>query len=304
MRTNVGHVDDHIDGFVTPATIAVAPMNATFGASVTPIGPAQSLDEVPMPSIRHLYKTLGAVLLRGFTVEMGQFDRFAGHFIGETIVNGNGTRENVVPGRQIQTVNGGNDSIPLHAEMAYSPLRPDVVCFYCIQAPAPMTGETLLCDGIDLWNKMPAHLRAMFDRALIRYQFRSSRAIAVQLNGHLSRLAADPRVRTYQAHDDGTADLEFVTPAVQKVRHGDFRAFANSVVVEPESASVEGVGPIDLATRQELFAISVGLSHRIAWHAHDVLVVDNSRIMHGRRRIVMNDGRRIVIKMGWHSDES
>lgn len=283
----------------TGAACPVVPLTTGFGAIVGAGDSNHGLDGVPAADVRRLYARHGVVLLRGFGADTRQFDRFACHFIDECVVNGNAARADVAPDRGIQTVNSGNSAIALHAEMAYGPFRPDVLCFHCMQPPAPKSGETLLCDGIELWRRLPSHLHDLFAQASIRYSMRRNRMIALQARGQAARLARDPRVRLFALHDDGTADLDFVTPAVEPVRCGAGRAFANSVIVEAESASFEGGGAIDAAVRQELFVVSNALAHRLAWESGDVLIVDNSRIMHGRRKIVANDGRKIALKMGW-----
>jgi alpha-ketoglutarate-dependent taurine dioxygenase len=275
------------------------PMTSSFGMVLVAGHRDARLDEAPVCEVRRLYTTHGVALLRGFATDASQFDRLASQFVAEPVVNGNATRVDVVPERAIQTVNSGTDAIPLHAEMAYSPFRPDVLCFHCLQRPAIRTGETLLCDGVELWQKMPPHLRTIFEEAQIRYSFRRNRMLAVQAQGQRDRLASDRGVKSHVAHPDGTIDLEFVAPAVHTTRHGGARAFANSVIVEADSASFDGGGPISDAVRRELAIFGASLSYRLAWENGDVLVIDNSRVMHGRRRLAPDDGRKIVLKMGW-----
>lgn len=281
------------------APFATSPMSDEFGVLIESRVQHERLDDLSARDIWPLYSQHGAVLIRGFHPDTAAFDRFTSQFIAEFVVNGSIARADVAPDRGIQTVNSGYAPIPLHAEMAYSPFRPDLLCFHCMQQPAPGTGETLLCDGIHLWNCMPPNLKDTFGDAFVRYSMRSNRMIAVQAHGHIGRLTGDARVRLFRLNQDGTSDLDFVTPAVLPTRHGHAPAFANSVIVEAESASLEGIGPIDPAVRQELFVVSNALAYRLAWRTGDVLLVDNSRIMHGRRKIAVDDGRRIAIRMGW-----
>jgi len=282
--------DDHL--------VALEPMADAFGVVAT-ANTACPLEQLSSNHVKRLYATHGAVLLRGFEVTLDTFDRFVSRFIGDAIVNGSSVRASIGPDRAIQTVNSGNSPIALHAEMAYGPFRPDVLCFFCIQQPTSRGGETLLCDGVELWARMPGHLRTVFESTPLRFSFSRNRMIAEQAERQDERLLADERVKSYRRHDDGTMDLEFVVPAVQPTRHGGRRAFANSLIVEAESASLEGVGPIPDDVRLQLFALSIELSHPLAWRTGDVLILDNSRMMHGRRKIAHGDDRTIVLKMGW-----
>lgn len=279
--------------------ITPAPLAETFGLLLRSPDPVRALDTLADEAVIEAYVRTGAVLFRGFRTTLETFDRFTSRFLQACVVNGNETRRDVVPARQIQTVNAGCEPIALHAEMGYSPIRPDLLFFHCLTPPQRGSGETLLCDGVDAWNRMAPHLRTPFEQSPIRYHFARSHLLGAQLQSHEARLAADPGVRHYERHADGSVDLDFVVPAARPSLHGAGLAFANSVIVEAASASFDSGVPIARELRLELFAFTTKMSHRLHWEEGDILMLDNSRIMHGRNRIQPGDTRSIVVRMGW-----
>lgn len=276
-------------------------LTPAFGVLLAVTRPNSSLDELSIADVQAHCRSSGAVLVRGFEHDVGAFDRLTSHLLAECVVNGNTTRADVATANGIQTVNSGTDAIALHAEMAYSPVRPDVLCFYCVRPPQQRGGETMLCDGVELLTRMPPHLRRRFETTRVVYRFERSRMLAVQCRGHEATVKRDHRVRLFRQHEDGTVDVEFVVEAIEKTRYGGALAFANSVIVEANSAAYEDGAEITPAVRRELFALAAASSHKVMWQAGDVLVVDNSRVMHGRRRIAAGDHRQILLKMGWET---
>jgi alpha-ketoglutarate-dependent taurine dioxygenase len=270
-----------------------------FGVIVQPARAGDPLGMLPDADIWSCYETAGAVLFRGFTTDLDGFPAFTSRFIGEPLVNGNTSREDVVETQRIQTVNAGHDLIPLHAEMAYGPMRPDVLFFWCLAPPPPGSGETLVCDGVDVWHRMPSALRKRFDGRRVVYTFTRSRMIAIQSAGHESRLAADARVIHQRRHEDGTMDLVFTDSVVTPTRHDGRPAFANSLIVERDSATFDDGEPIDMGLRRDVFDCTARAAHRITWRLGDILMIDNSRVMHGRRQTQPAASRRIVLQMGW-----
>lgn len=257
-----------------------------------------SLADLEDTDVREHYVTQGAVLFRGFRTDMDAFDGFTSRFLADCVTNGNDTREAVAGYTHIQSVNSGSQHISLHSEMAYSPLRPDIVFFYCVEPPTKAGGATLLCDGIAVWRRMKPATRTLFEKKKIRYRFIRSQLLGSQIQDSEAELKGHQGVALYQRHADGTADMDFIVPASQPAKHAEALAFANSVIVEDASASWEDGSAITRDLRLELFELTVRLSHRVAWRAGDILMIDNSRLMHGREAIAPGDGRRIVIKMG------
>ena len=63
--------------------------------------------------------------------------------------------------KNIRDVDLGTDAHTLHSEGSYSPVSPEIIWFYCNISP-DKGGETILCDGIKLWNLLSSNSKAFF----------------------------------------------------------------------------------------------------------------------------------------------
>ena len=275
------------------------PLTRTFGAVVASATPSSRLTALDAGEVAALYRSSGAVLFRGFPVDVDDFADFSARFTAGFVVNGEATREYVSEEERIQTVNAGHQLIPLHAEMGYSPFRPDLIWFYCA-VPPRAEGQTMLCDGVEAWERLDPELRETFRTKRVRYVFSRTRAVAQGFERAWAeeRLRAAEGVRSYRFHDDGSLDMEYVVTAAPPARHRDAPAFANSVIVEDRRVSFEDGSPITRPVRLELFELTARLAYMHTWRAGDVLMIDNSRVMHGRAPFGKDDDRRILVRMG------
>ena len=105
-----------------------------------------------------LYKTHGALLLRGFGADLAQFKAFARQFCSSAVVNESPGRTLLDPDAAIYSVDGGSNAFSLHPELSREPWKPDLAMFGCLSAPGA-GGQTTLCDGIELVRALPAEVR-------------------------------------------------------------------------------------------------------------------------------------------------
>ena len=59
----------------------------------------------------------------------------------------------------------------LHSEASFSPSWPEIVWFYCQEAPS-YKGETTICDGIKLWDSLSLETKNFFLANPIKYQLK------------------------------------------------------------------------------------------------------------------------------------
>jgi len=279
----------------------VASLTPTFG-SIIEADQSTNLCDVSSSDVIEQFTKTGAVLLRGFGLEGDQFTDFSERFGSEFLINGNTTRETVSTDRKTQTVNSGTGLIPPHAEMAYSPFRPDILWFQCL-TPASGGGATFLCDGEHIWNRMKPAMRSIFEDQKIKYIFPNlnyqwlSLFIGKDCDGPSigTTLASIPGL-VYMVNSDQTITIEYSISAINRTKYGAAEAFANSVIVEETSSHFEDGTPIPQSLRLELFALACQRAFYLKWHPGDILMVDNSRIMHGREPFGDNS-RRIHVRL-------
>jgi hypothetical protein len=214
-------------------------------------------------------------------------------------------------GGAAQLVDAGIHAVGLHCENGNSPFWPDLTWFYCEEAPRK--SQTTICDGEAVLAKLSADCRAFFEENDIRY----SRTVAgdkwrrlvchytpgmddpaaVQIDDLLAIVRDDPHTRiTYQPAND-SIHYAFSVSAIQRSSFSQRPAFANSILgpsynyETPVIDTVSGA-PIPEAFLTEVAEVSERCTRTVGWRDHDLVMIDNRRVMHGREAIT--DSRRRI----------
>ncbi|CAB3746818.1 TauD/TfdA family dioxygenase [Paraburkholderia humisilvae] len=248
----------------------------------------------------------GYLVLRGFQHGIDAFSR---------LVRATSTTISLDPARRFdgdtaQKVDAGYDRVGLHCENGNSPFWPDLCWFYCQTAPA-RGSQTTVCDGKAVYRQMTAAQKAAFDAQDIVYARRvdeqrwktyAFHALASQGQhlactkdatfGHLLSLTQGRTGTRLTLNDDGSVRYRFQVPAVRASHINPHLThnFANSLFgpsnhyEKPEITFANG-GAIPQALLVELEALCERFTAEIGWQTGDVVLIDNTRVMHGRRAI-------------------
>ena len=268
-----------------------------------------SLLDLPADAIETLYKRHGALLFRGFGGGVETLGSFAGRFCATSVMNESPDRHLFDRDANIQSVNGGADAFPLHPELSREPWKPDVCFFHCLKAPAS-GGETTVCDGVELVRRLPAAVRdGLSGRRFVylqpmppwhlKFWFGTETPEAAQLtrppahvpyyflriNGHLVRAFNRPALHRPLFTDEPAFGSFLLFARYQNGRY-DFPILDDGYAVPHEW--VEAVKEV-----------SDRLTVPVKWRKGDLLMLDNSRFMHGRNAIVDTSERLIASYFGY-----
>ena len=145
----------------------IDPARARNYVSILPAAGDDRLCSLNPDDIKTLFRDNGALLLRGFQLELAAFTDFSSHFCSRFVRNESGKRLNISGDGTTQTVNLGQEAFPLHPELSRVPWRPDIAWFACASPPTT-GGETLLCDGVPVVKKLHAETRRfLMNRSLL-----------------------------------------------------------------------------------------------------------------------------------------
>ncbi len=254
----------------------------------------------------------GWALLRGECGEAQQFDGLLECFLDK--VTFDPARSSA--SQKTQKVDSGTGPIGLHIENGNTPLPPDIIAFHCLHA-SRMGSETTVCDGLELWGRLPTRLRAVFSKPITvrrtlpatiwkRYvatalgQVDHELITPQELHGFLKQIRGQSGV----LNNDGSLDYSLALSAVREDNMSGAKAFANALMgpsfnyEKPTYCTIDGA-QIGQDVIDELCELAEPLVHEISWQAGDVLLIDNKRVMHGRRAIVGPASERIInIGMG------
>ena len=255
--------------------------------------------------IVELYKAHGALLFRSFGIDTPQFGRFVKQFCATAVVNESPGRAAVDATANIHTVDGGTGAFSLHPELSREPWKPDVAFFACLSAPS-RGGQTTICDGVALVRALPKELRRLMERRRLLYIKPTWPTLLDYWLGTPTpsdgQLASPPPECPYffrRFPDTGIVRV-FTRPMLHKPMFIDAPAFGNFLLFarfnhgRPDHPVLDDGNPVPEVWLQAIKAIGDELSVPIDWRPGDVLMLDNTRFLHGRTAII-DPGERLIL---------
>lgn len=279
-------------------------------ATVTAADESSILDLAPTEII-DLYKVHGALLLRGFAPDLDAFRRFAERFCISSAFNESPGRLLLDRAHNIQSVNGGSEPFPLHPELSREPWKPDV-CFFCCLSPPRSGGETTICDGVELVRALPDEVRdGLAGRRLLYIQPAKPELLEFWLgtaspsDAELRQPPAECPYSFYRVREQVVR--AFTRPALHKPMFsenpafGNFLLFARYYLGLAAFPAFDDGRPVPGPWVEAVKEAADRLTAPIAWQKGDLLMLDNTRFMHGRNAIVDVDERLIASYFGYLS---
>ena len=272
-------------------------------------GAGASLSALSERELVSAYKRYGALLLRGFNVDLKGFGELTRLLCVSSVFNESPGREVIDASQNVQTVNLGSEAFPLHPELSREPWKPDICFFWCIEAPTN-GGETTLCDGVEIVRNLPPAVREhLASRNLLYRQI----AKPVECERWLDAVEPDDAtLANPPAHCpytfervNGQVLRSFVRPALHKPMFSDepawgnfllFARYLNRIRAFPTFENGELVSD---ALLDQVKSVSDQLEKPIPWQSGDIVILDNTRFMHGRRHVADASKRRIATYFGY-----
>lgn len=280
-----------------------------YYVTIRPDSEQESLLDIDPIWIENLYKSHGALLFRGFPLDVATFARLTSLYCTHAAFNESPGRETVDNSNNIQTVNLGDEAFPLHAELSRTPWRPDV-CWFACMTPAERDGETYVCDGIDFVHQMSSQLRAALQHRQLKYtqpaQLHAAKFWLRCDRPGMQQLQNPPADCPYVFEMQGQVPQQtFMRPALQKAMFADDLAFSNFLIFARKYLrnrsfpSFEDGSEVPDDVIAELDEIGTRLQQPIAWQQYDVVMLDNTRFMHARGKLPSPSLRYILTYFGY-----
>ena len=288
-----------------------------------------TVERSALPTLNQLYpeqvmeyiREKGTVLIRNCSSTIDDFERLSNELLVPMTHHATSTieRDPINSDATISTVNKGMDGIPFHREGSYAPGCPDLLMLYCVK-PANDAGETTLCDGVALLQALSPEINQFVQSAMLVWSWEalperwrvylrasSSEEALNRIEAMKSRLSSSEQISVEFIGD--VLHGKFATPCVTATRWGEYKAFCNSLLIHHfrlqskyfakdrfSVALADGsLFPVDMLNH--ISAHADDLTVEVKWEPGDILIVDNSRFMHGRRGF-QDSSRKIFIRMG------
>ncbi len=277
---------------------------------ITPDRWLQKLDSLDRDELLNLYRQHGGLLVRKFRWSAEDFRAFADQFCSGFVRNRAQGRKEISKDRRIQTVNLGGHLFPFHPEISREPWRPDVLFFGCKRAPRE-GGETQLADGTRMVEAMNPATREMLSRRSLLYRHPTSpescaRWLGVdEVTEAVMAERQDAKPFSFEILPSGAYARSFRTPALHYPMFSDKLAFGNHMLFSRFMHNIrnfplfddESEMPEALCQEMNDLAYAVAYTHR--WQKNDLLMVDNTRFMHGRPAFRVKGDRLIMSQFGY-----
>lgn len=240
----------------------------------------------------------GAVIYRDFADTLQDFN---------DLVSAHSARVTFDPARKTSTahtaeIDAGFHEMGLHRENGNLPFNPDLQWFFCLEA-ATIGSETTLCDGQKVLFDLSARTRKCFESRHIKYTRRIPwtnvrRFLSVELqlpleaitDEHLEQVNRQVSGQTYRRVDQHLIHSQLITSALELSCFSGRQAFCNSMLgpsvnYEPPRITWENGDDIALEIWDEIKEVTARNTYSHFWKKGDIVVIDNTRVMHGRRRL-------------------
>lgn len=268
-----------------------------------------SLESLPKAIIIEALKVSGILLLRNFNTSINSFSK---------LVEKTSARVTIDPARnhtseKTQLVDAGTDAIGLHIENGNTPFLPDCLWFFC-EIAAKEGSQTTYCDGKSVWESLSEKSRDIFKNKKIKYQRNISekmwqKYLSAELGldtvtvEHLMMVENRVPGLSVKLNDDQSIWVTYSTSAVHIDPFSGELYFANSLLgpsynYEKPIITFEDNSIIPEDVLNEVTEISNSHTKDIAWENGDIAIINNKRVMHGRREI-MDVNRKIHVAMSY-----
>lgn len=217
--------------------------------------------------------------------------------------------------KETQKVDAGKVAVGLHIENGNTPLPPDIVAFYS-QKSAVIGSQTTVCDGALLWQSLPKHLKNIFNqqitvsRTLPEHLWKRYVATALSMSEdqvedkHLTIFLKQVSNQAGQLNEMGELHYQLTINPVLNKNLSLKAAFANALLgpsfnyQKPKYTFADG-SEVSEEVIAEVSELAERLTQEVQWQDNDIVIIDNKRVMHGRREIIGDlSERELFIGMG------
>jgi alpha-ketoglutarate-dependent taurine dioxygenase len=257
--------------------------------------PGDRLQTIDRDIVIECLKLFGGVLFRSFPIGLEGFHAFVQSYSKRRIKYPAANRGDVSSEYQVQTAPGFG-ALRLHSELSHSPFRPDLCWFYCVRRPS-LGGETLFCDGSLLVAHLAKGAAAFLQCRMLRY----TKNISLQAWQQLAGVSApqeieeffnvDPRAQCFEVATNQVRQ-DFITPILHFPKFIDRRVFANNILYYFRKGMPLRYPTLDNGSLLpeklicEIDESARKCTYELHWRDNDLLILDNTRFMHGRRKVI------------------
>lgn len=278
-------------------------------------------------STDEIYKYLkekGVVLLRGFDVSTRDFIAFSNQFPDVFLPYQGGSIRPSVDGDPTVisiTEKDGHHSVYFHGEQYYQKVHPTTFWMYALIPPVS-NGATLLCDGRELYARLPKEIKQLFMDKKIKYSRCFPYAVWQKIYNVTSEEELNATLRkqeiSYFIDEDNNLHTTYVTKAIQQEKWTTSAVFVNNAleiledmkemhpkyhlgkIKETICVTFEDDSEIPIEIIDLIHSIIAEIKMAVKWQKNDILIFDNTRFLHAREGFPSDSRRELISRLSIH----
>ena len=256
----------------------------------------KGLLDIDRNEIINIFENKGIILFKNFNIDEDQIVKFTDLFTLQYANDAN-RREIRFENPKLHNVDPGKMEMPLHSEASYSPSWPEIVWFYCRLAPKK-SGQTTVCDGRSIYKNLSQKTKNFFLSNQIVYKLK----IPYEKNKNNKNDSEEIKLKPDCFIDFKNKEIHLKQKryAVVETRKPNKVSFSNHLQIildrDPQVLgwNLEDGSKIPDDIMSEVKEVSDRLTLNINWNDNELCMIDNKRMMHGRRAILENEKRDII----------
>jgi len=265
----------------------------------------KGLLDIDRNEIIKIFENKGIILFKNFNIDEDQIVKFTDLFTLQYANDAN-RREIRFENPKLHNVDPGKMEMPLHSEASYSPSWPEIVWFYCRLAPKKVVRQ-LFVNGRSIYKNLSQKTKNFFLSNQIVYKLK----IPYEKKNNNKNDSEEIKLKPWYIENPGVADcfIDFKNKeihlkqkryAVVETRKPNKVSFSNHLQIildrDPQVLgwNLEDGSKIPDDIMSEVKKVSDRLTININWNDNELCMIDNKRMMHGRRAILENEKRDIL----------
>ena len=241
-----------------------------------------------------------------------EFDEFSSILGSDPIIDANRRKKyqfNNIKKEQFASVDVGSSSISPHSEASFSPIRPAIISFLCldISQKASLSGLTTLIDGEAVWNDLKTSTKKVLQSLSIKYYLKIDLDIKKNSKGKTipSYLdynnVSDVYVNTKEAKLEFNYKVSFLRehPITRKlsIANHAFVPLKQELQIKNRVLIKDGKKfDLNKEILKDIFNNIDKHTFTFPWIKGKSLIIDNFRFMHGRLGFGLLEKREIIIR--------
>lgn len=245
------------------------------------------------------YQNYGIILFRNFMIDPNRFNKFVKKFTLK--FSNDATRRKLrFDNINLRNVDSGNHQIELHSESSFTITCPEIIWFYCIIPPQKNEGgNTKICDGINLWEKLNIDTKKFFLKNPVIFHNKIKLSDNKNIKNQkwfLNKIGCYDEVIDWK---NGFLYFKYKKFLVNKINDFDKFIFANHLLSVKQEEQIikctyDNNKKIPKKIMQEIYDKAEYLTFNHKWQKGDLLMINNKRFIHGRSKIKKKSKRDII----------